>query len=510
MLGNWIGLAASVVAGFFLGPFVVRHLGNTAYGVWTLVVSIASYMGLLDLGLRGAVVRFTSTEHARGDHAAASRSVSTALAIRAGIGVLIVALSGAVAAIAPALLNIPPDLAYAARVAILVVGLNVAVRLTFGVFAGVLTALHRFDLTGIIGVAQTIVRAVGVVVLLDKGYGIVALAVWELFAVCLGSAATYAATVRVYPLLRVGVSKFDRSLVRDYSTYSFWVFVTNLGQQVIYYSDNLIIGAFLNPAAVTFYAVGGTLLLYLRSLVRCLTSTFTPLASELSATGQDHRMGDLLIQGTRMTFLLALPIELALLFRGKTFIGLWMGPEYAQVSGTVLQLLLVAEILRTGTHTGTSMMYGVSKHQKGATWTAMEAVANLGLSVILVKRMGLFGVAWGTLIPSLAISVWFSPPYHAEIAGIPLRRLLWQGWIRPIAAAIPFAAACAAADRWWPAASLVGFGLQMIALLPVFAAGVAVVFWKELVWRFPAPGSWPFGLRTRPRPRSAGQAGVSR
>src|SRR5450755_2807636 len=55
VLSNWLALAVTTVVGFFLSPFVVHRLGNLAYGVWVIIGSLVSYMGLLDLGLRGAV-----------------------------------------------------------------------------------------------------------------------------------------------------------------------------------------------------------------------------------------------------------------------------------------------------------------------------------------------------------------------------------------------------------------------------------------------------------------------
>ena len=47
---NWAGYVVQVAVGFFLTPFVVHSLGETQYGVWTLVVGVTGYYGLLDLG----------------------------------------------------------------------------------------------------------------------------------------------------------------------------------------------------------------------------------------------------------------------------------------------------------------------------------------------------------------------------------------------------------------------------------------------------------------------------
>src|SRR5579863_5970723 len=88
--GNWTAFIVSAGVAFFLSPFIVHHLGNIAYGVWTLVVSMVSFMSLLDLGLRGAVTRFVARNHAQGNHSESSRAVSAAFWVRIWICLAIV------------------------------------------------------------------------------------------------------------------------------------------------------------------------------------------------------------------------------------------------------------------------------------------------------------------------------------------------------------------------------------------------------------------------------------
>src|SRR6267142_5645642 len=151
---NWIALAISIGIAFFLSPFVVHRLGNVAYGVWTLVISMTAYMGLLDLGLRGAVTRFVSKHHARGEHQESSRTFSAALWFRAWIGLLIVLTSLGLSRAATHIFHIPPEMQVATSWAITIAGTSFAVTLTVGVFSGVLAALNRFDLISEIGRAS--------------------------------------------------------------------------------------------------------------------------------------------------------------------------------------------------------------------------------------------------------------------------------------------------------------------------------------------------------------------
>jgi O-antigen/teichoic acid export membrane protein len=161
-----------------------------------------------------------------------------------------------------------------------------------------------------------------------------------------------------------------------------------------------------------------------------------------------------------------------------------MGPEYAEISGRVLQILLLGQVVAIANYTSGGIAYGLGKHRPVALWAAAEAAGNLILSILLVRRFGIEGVAWGTVVASLVIHLVFWPRYVCRVVEVPIRHYLWQSWVRPILPAIPFGLVCYLADRFWVTDSLVQFFLQMVGLLPVFLLGAAVCFWKEVAWQW--------------------------
>jgi O-antigen/teichoic acid export membrane protein len=481
--GNWIAFAISVGVAFFLSPFIIHHLGNVAYGVWTLVISMISFMSLLDLGLRGAVTRFVSRNHAQSNHLESSRAVSAAFWLRMWISLLVITASVIMAVLSTRIFRIPAELHLSVRWAIILTGTNLALTLSFGVFGGVLVALHRFALVSCVTVIQTLLRAVGVVWLLKSGHGILGLAIWEFTVVLLANATLAVLCFRIYPELRISLRRPDAAILRQFWNYSSYVFLIHCAMQLIYYTDNLVIGYYISAAAVTFYAIGGSLIEYLRQVVSSVTTVFLPLASSFEARGEQDQLRRLLIQGTRGSIVIASPIAVALFFRGHTFIQLWIGGQYAQISGRVLQILLLAQVFSIANFTAGNIAFGLAKHRAFALSVLGESVSNLGLSIFLVKQIGINGVAWGTVIPSLAVQLLFWPPYICKLLEIPVRLYLWQSWIRPGLAVIPFGVACFLSDRFLTATHLVQFLLQIGAILPIFLASVVLCFWKELAWQ---------------------------
>src|SRR5262249_25465487 len=274
-------------------------------------------------------------------------------------GLLVLAISLLLSGLATRLFHIPGELSLPARWVIVITGASFAVALTCGVFGGVLTALHRFDLTSTITISQTMLRAGGTVWLLHSGRGIVALAIWELCVTVLCNVGLVILCFRIYPELKIFWRRPDGPILKQFWSYSVYVFMINAAVQVIYYTDNLVVGMFVSAQAVTFYAIGGKLIEYLRQTVSSLTATFTPLASNFDPQRRNDQLHRLLIHGTQGAMLLALPIEIVLFFRGPTFIRLWMGEQYAATSGHILQILLIAQIFALANYTSGGIAYGL-------------------------------------------------------------------------------------------------------------------------------------------------------
>src|SRR6266852_6036678 len=211
VLSNWLALVITTGVGFFLSPFVVHHLGNLTYGVWVIIMSLVSYMNLLDLGLRGAVTRFVSKGTAQQNHEESSRAVSGALWIRLWISLAIIAAGLLASAAFNHVFTIPSELQQTARIAVLITAVTVAINLWCGVFGGVLVALHRYDLTSTVAILQTCVRGAGIIWLLRSGHGILGLAIWDLCTSIAAHSALSFLCFKVYPQLKVVFSRPDQS-----------------------------------------------------------------------------------------------------------------------------------------------------------------------------------------------------------------------------------------------------------------------------------------------------------
>ena len=471
----WAAFAFTVVVNFFLSPFIVHTLGNTEYGVWVLLGSLVGYMGLLDLGVRGAVSRYIARHHARAEDEDAGRVASAGLAIFSATGLVALAASVVIALLLEHLFRIPRATLLLARVVVILGGLNVAVSLVSGVFGGAVTALQRFDLDAVVGIAIGALRAVALVVTLSAGGGLLVLSLVQLGCTVLQSLVYFVLTARLYPELRYSFRGLDRAKLRKIFSFSVYSSMVHFSAAVIHSADALVIGAFLPIAAVTFFAIASTLTDYTRSIVGAISRTMTPRASALDGLGARQELERVLLKAGAVSSLVALPITITFILRGRAFIGLWMGPSYAETSGLILLLLSVALCVAAGRQVVASTVIGLNRHREMVPFYIAEALINVGLSVYWVRTLGLVGVALGTMVPNLATTLLVTPWIVHRVLGTPLWTIWTALWLRPLAAMVPFAAATWAVEHFHAARSLATFFAGIMLVLPVAAAGAWLV-----------------------------------
>lgn len=440
---NWAALAVNVAVSFFMAPFVVGKLGAQMYGVWAVTMQMTGYLYLLDFGVRESVVRYTSKYTARKQAGRLNRIITVALWVYGAVAALTLAVTGVFVWLAPDLFTYDPAFHAQARWTILIIGLTIAQTFVFNVFTGVMLGLQRWAVSNLINIGVALARAALIVTFLNLGYGIVALALIQfLAAIASGTVVWWLATGYLRQagaaanIVRMPWRRF-RALAWRVFGYGFFVFLSNVGQKIIVASDAIIIAVFLPLSSVTSYAIAGTLITSLQSLLGSTSFVFAPEASRLDAIGDRQRLGDVIVSGSKFVLVLALPVAITYMILGSTFISLWMGPEFSKSSGEVLTVLAGAVIVSAPSYVIGMVLYGISRHNIAAYLIMGEAAANLILSVVLVQRMGILGVALGTAIPRAIVAFIVLPVATCRAVGYPFTKFLKGTYQGPLMAAIP-------------------------------------------------------------------------
>src|SRR5262249_42866791 len=123
---NYLREFSGGLIGFIITPIMVELLGKGDYGLWVTVFSLTGYFGLVDQGIRPSLVRYVSRHKTEGDEVALSRTISTAVALYAAVGVVVVLATLIVSANFGHWFKIDPSQHETGRVALLLAGASLA------------------------------------------------------------------------------------------------------------------------------------------------------------------------------------------------------------------------------------------------------------------------------------------------------------------------------------------------------------------------------------------------
>ena len=420
---RYIALAVELLLGLVMLPFNTRHLGASEYGLWMLAASIVSYFPLLDLGYGGTLERFVAHYRARRDATAINEISSTLLFLFAVTGLVDLAIVGGVAWNLGTLFNLEPSRAVTGGIVMMLVAIQLAVGLPFSVFGAVSNGFQRTHLNAAVGTVVAIAVAVVNVVVLMAGGNLITLVGAMTLTRMAGYVAYRLNAYRVFPLLRIRPSLVSLARLREVTGFSVYVLVQDISRRVNYASDPIVIAAVLSTGAVAVWTVAQRLAEVVLQLTNQFNYVLFPIVVDCDTARRDERLKDLLVQGTKLSLATTLPVTGSLALLAHAVVVGWTGPGFA-AAATVLQVLAIVVVLRVGSQTASTVLMGAGHHRLVAYSNLAAAVANIGLSVILIRTHGLPGVAFATALVIGVRAFTVLIPVACARVGITLRHFI--------------------------------------------------------------------------------------
>jgi O-antigen/teichoic acid export membrane protein len=435
---RYLVIGADVLIGLVMLPFNVAHLGPSAYGLWMLTASITSYFSILDLGYGGVLVRFVAQYRAWRDAAAINQIISTLFFLFAGVGLVTYGVAAAIAFNLDHLFRLAPDQVGTGRAVLLIIGVHVAAGFPFSVFGGVINGFQRYDANNIVALASSVAVALVNVAVLRAGYGLVELVAATTCVRLLTFLVYRLNAYAIFPALRVRPSLVRRARLREVSAFSVYNLMIDWANKLNYSIDVVVIGAFLGSASVALWAAAARIIWATQRFTNQLNGVLFPMVVDSDAGGRTERLREILLQGTRFSLAMVVMAATLLVTLAAPLMHAWIGAPFA-ASAPILQVLSAAVAFRVGTATATTVLKGAGLHRMLALVSLATGIANLALSIVLVKRYGLIGVAWGTLIPVSVSATFLLFPAACRRVGVPvgvaIRQAVWPAvWPAAVAA----------------------------------------------------------------------------
>jgi len=491
VLASWAGHFVFVVAGFVLPRMIDSFAGQEALGVWDFSWSLVAYFILVQGGIVSSINRYVARYRATGDMESVNRAVSSVSFVLAVMALVIVALSVATALWLPDFFgNRLGSHQSDAQWVVFLLGSSLAVQILFSGFGGVVTGCHRWGLHNAILAGTHLVTITGMIVLLLSGGGLTELAAMNLLGEIGGRTVRTFVAYRVCPGLRVRPSLASWTEARSMLRFGGKSFVPDVAELLLNQTTNILVLAYLGPAALAIYSRPRALIRHVTTLVSKLAFVLTPTASSLQATGRGEEIRGLLTSASRWAGYLTIPMILTLAVLGGPLLRLWMGRTYANEGALVLTVLALGNLALIIQTTVRGVLTGLDAHGRVGLANLVASLLAVVLTVVALGPLhaGLVAVALAVTVPLTIANVVYIPLYACRKLGLPLRRY-WVDTLRgPVLCAIPFAF-CLLGAR------MVFEGQPVVSLVSGACAGGATLAF--LYWRYVLPSSYRTRLQER-------------
>lgn len=409
---SYATIAVNMFIQFAYTPIMLRLLGQSEYGVYTLSNSIISYLTLFDMGFAGSYLRFFSAYKVKKDSESIKKLNGT-FAILFSIMSILALLCGIVLALQFDRFfknSLSFEELKKAKLIMIILSFSLALNLLTNVFSSVITAYERFFRLRLVKLLSTIFSPLIGIPLMLIGYGSVSLAFASLITTvwCFLDYGRYCVKVLN---IRFQLRLVSKELVLELGKFSFFIFLNEIISQINWSIDKVLLGYYYGTAVTAIYGVGSQIDSVYRSLSSSISSVFVPQVNRLVAEGDtNNELTILFCKIGRLQWIILAPILLGFIGFGRFFVKIWAGNGY-DISYYVALLLIVPVSVPLIQNIGIEIQRAKNKHQFRSIVYFVIAIANICLSVPLCKSYGAIGCAVGTSISLLVgnglIMNWF-------------------------------------------------------------------------------------------------------
>lgn len=419
---SYISIGIKYTILLFFTPIMLRLLGQSEYGLYNLVSSVISYLGLLNFGLASAYVRYFSLYKTKNDESDIAKLNGMYLAVFIIIGV--VALIAGIILI----LNINKVLGdkittnevHKAKILMLIMTLNLAISLPFSVFSSYITANERFVFQKTVELFKLIVDPFVILPVLLMGYGsigmVIATSILHIIASIINMVFCFKSLK-----MKFTFSNFNLLLLKDIGIFSSYLFLNMIIDQINWNVDKFIIGRYKGTIAVAIYSLAAQINTCYISFSVAVSNVFIPRVNRIVTERNDNNeLTYLFTKVGRIQFLILALILTGFIFWGKPFIYLWAGPNYMEAY-TIGLLLIIPVTIPLFQNIGIEIQKAKNMHQFRSLVYFFIAIANIIVSIPLTKLYGGVGAALGTGISLLLGNVMVMNWYYYYRVGLNMK-----------------------------------------------------------------------------------------
>ena len=378
VLSGWAAHIVVVLTGLIVPRFISDAAGAATLGIWDLGWSTVKYLSLVNFGVAAAMGRYLAFYRASGKSTKLSAVFSSILIWQAVVTLLVIIISGGIVALMPNYL--PASLLDQLDTIRWVFGLlaaSIAVQMLFGPARGILTGMHRWDANNLINAICDASSAIGMIVVLLLGGGLIELACVHLGATLLAEIARAVMARRLLPEISFAVILAKWKHAREMVLFGMKSSLTVAPSLLIIQSTNIFLAGASGAVALAIFARPVALMTQIIALVNKFAIVLMPMASGMAGLGNTSELGELMIRSSRTAMLLCGPMFAVLAVDGDLILKYWMGAEYASTNAHTI--LAAGALLPCSMSVALTILAGINSHGRASLYALSIAILSYGL-----------------------------------------------------------------------------------------------------------------------------------
>lgn len=413
---SYASIIISTLVQLIYTPFLVRMLGQSEYGLYSLIASIIGYLTVLDLGFGNAIVVYTAKYRANSEYEKEQKMQGMFKIIFYIIG-FVIALLGIVLyfnignLFSKTMTSIEIE---KAKIMMIILTINLIITFVFNIYSSIINAYEKFIFQKVLSIINTLLKPLIMIPLLFLGYKSITMCLVITFVNILVMVLNYY-YCRNKLKVKVKFQGFDKKLFITMFSYSFFIFLGVVADKVNWSVDQFILGAVSGTIAVSIYSVASQLNNLFINLSTAISGVLLPKVSKMVAkNATSEELTEEMIKVGRLQYYIIFLMATGLILVGKEFIIWWVGSNY-KTSYYVALLLIIPLCFPLIQNLGISIIEAMNKHKFRTISMSIMAVLNIILSYFLAKAYGVIGSALGTSISLIICNIIIMNFYYKKV-----------------------------------------------------------------------------------------------
>ena len=395
---NYVVIFLNTVVGLLYTPYMLRMMGQSEYGLYSLVASVIAYLTVLDLGFGNAIVRYTAKFRAEKKTEEQYEMFGMFFLLYLVIGIIAFGIGlGLYFNVGTLFGNTMTAVELGrARIMMLLLVANLAFTFPMSIWGSIIQAYEDFVFQKSLNIFRIILNTAVMICLLHFGYKAVAMVVVQTIFNVLTLVLNFIYCRRKLNIhIYFRFKHFHWGFLKEVAIYSFWIFLNAIMDRVYWSTGQFVLGAIVGTAAVAVFAIAIQLEGMYMQFSTAISSVFLPKVTAMVATNRSRKeISDLFIRTGRIQYIVLAYILSGFIIFGRQFIELWAGAGYsdAYIISLLFFIPLTVPLIQ---NLGITILQARNEMKFRSVLYIIIALVSLAMQIVLTRFFGGIGCAMG-------------------------------------------------------------------------------------------------------------------